>query len=60
MKTGFSELNKTRISRLTDQQLILEDKLKKAKKDGNVPEIKKIQFHLKETSKGHDRIRGFV
>ena len=60
MKTGFSNPNKIRLSKLTDQQLVLQKKLKKAKKKGDDPKIRKFQFHLKQTHKGLGRVMASI
>ena len=60
MKTGSSKPNEIRLSKLTDQQLVLQKKLTKAKKERDNPKIKKFQFHLKQTSKGLGRIMASI
>lgn len=60
MKIGFSNHDNVRLSLLTNQQLVLQKKLKRAKEEENRPKIKKFRFHLKQTNKGLARIMAAV
>ena len=60
MKTGFSNHESVRLSLLTNQQLALQKKLKRAKEKKDRSKIKKFRFHLEQTNKGLARIMATV